>query len=439
MASETTECLTICFHCLDAVPLFHKASKRIFGGAEVRSRFFALELAKRDGFQVKFMVADDGQPRKQAIDGLTLMVDPMNRSMLERFFDATYNCYRDCCKPRNSFPYFEINIFELRLFWVIPILVFHRLFYSPWKRWVGRSPRALKYYSSQQVDIYCLFGANDASANIVATGNQLNAPKSVLFLLHDDDVAAEPNSNKASPRAYCLRNANLIVAQTNRQAALLRRNFGRCAVVIRNPMDLSGPQTTSRRDVALWIGRSQAIGMNHKRPELLFDLARRCPTVSFLAIINNDNPHRFRELLLERPANVEIVTHVPFTEIDAVFARAKVFVSTSGTEGFPNTFLQAGKHRVPILSLTVDPDGMLTQHNAGLVFSGDLEAMATSLKMLWNDSDRLDEIGQHARRYVETFHDIRHAGDALETALRSLVKQAICDRNEVASIGGIQC
>jgi glycosyltransferase involved in cell wall biosynthesis len=421
MADEDRDELRICFYCLGAAPLFNRASKRIFGGAETRSKTLAKEMARRPSLSIKFMVAEEGQPKSQLIDGITVLVDPLHSFLSDQFFESVYQRYLHYCEPQTKFPYFRIHTYRLCLVWQIPILAFSKIIFSRWKKWLRRQPKLVSFYAAQQVDVYCLFVLSEATADIVKTGKLTRKYKNVVFLIHDDDVSPNDESQNNSHRTYCLRNADLIIAQTIHQCDLLKKNFGLSAIVIRNPIELRTQDLENHRDVALWIGRSQPLGSNHKRPELLFELAKRCPNIPFLAIINRDDPVRFEILQKQRPNNVEIVTQVPFSKIDAVFSRSKVFVSTSGKEGFPNTFLQAGKYRVPILSLAVDPDGMLSKHGAGIVFGDDLEAMAASLKEVWEDPVRLSAIGDKARTYVERFHDIHLAGDALESELRGLV------------------
>jgi glycosyltransferase involved in cell wall biosynthesis len=406
---------------LRAYPLFDAASPRLFGGAEVRAKFFAAELQRRTGFDVTFLVAGEGQPATQIIDNIAVVVDPTKPWLSERFFEEAYAGYLAACEPLATFPYFRIRSWRSALLWQIPVLAFHRTFY---RRWVSRAayrPRQLAFYARHAADAYCLFHIDEITADIIATCRRPGGPKTLLFLIHDIDVAPEPaeDRERLTPRTFALRNADLIIAQTQFQADRLRENFERTALVIRNPMTLEPLEAPQReRDIALWIGRAQPLTSFHKRPELLFDLARLCPEVKFLAILNPDDPVCFEQLMQTRPDNVAVIKKVPFAEVDVIFQRARVFVSTSGSEGFPNTFLQAGKHAVPIVSLTVDPEGMLSRHQGGSACGGDLKAMAAALRSLWSDPAANREQGLNARAYVERFHDIQRSGDLLAAALR---------------------
>jgi hypothetical protein len=62
---------------------------------------------------------------------------------------------------------------------------------------------------------------------------------------------------------------------------------------------------------------------------------------------------------IRRMENLDLLGEVPLEEVNAQLAAGHLFVNTSKTEGFPNTFIQAWMRRVPTLSLDVDPDGIL--------------------------------------------------------------------------------
>ena len=71
-----------------------------------------------------------------------------------------------------------------------------------------------------------------------------------------------------------------------------------------------------------------------------------------------------------------------------LFRGCLALVSTSSQEGFPNTFLQAGKYRVPVVSLIVDPDEMLWSRRKGIVCHGNLDVMADAVADLASNPER---------------------------------------------------
>jgi glycosyltransferase involved in cell wall biosynthesis len=158
------------------------------------------------------------------------------------------------------------------------------------------------------------------------------------------------------------------------------------------------------RDIILWVGRSALV----KRPELFFKLARQFPQERFVIICQRaTGDDRYEQLIDEagKVANLEFIERVPFSEIAGYFARAKVFVNTSDSEGFPNTFIQACSAGVPIVSLNVNPDGFLERHNCGKACGGDLAKCVDVLQYMFAEN-RYGELGKNARAYAEANHDI---------------------------------
>ena len=113
---------------------------------------------------------------------------------------------------------------------------------------------------------------------------------------------------------------------------------------------------------------------------------------------------------------------VPFAQIEAYYRRAVALVNTSEVEGFPNSFLQAGKYGVPVLSLQVDPDGMLGRHHCGWQFEGNLSAMARQLRAVWQDSPIASRKGAAIRRYVQQHHGLVERVLELEQVLRGVAQ-----------------
>jgi glycosyltransferase involved in cell wall biosynthesis len=128
--------------------------------------------------------------------------------------------------------------------------------------------------------------------------------------------------------------------------------------------------------------------------------------------------------LRRRAATLPQVTFydgVPWGESDRLFSQAKLFVNTSTFEGFPNTFVQAALHCVPILSWRVNPDSVLTTHRIGACADSSFERLVEETGRFADDEELRREAGDRARRYAETHHDVARAAEAVNALLRPLV------------------
>ena len=137
-------------------------------------------------------------------------------------------------------------------------------------------------------------------------------------------------------------------------------------------------------------------------------------------VMNRANAKVYDQVLSEKPANVRIVEQVPFGDSDGLFREAYALVNTSVFEGFPNTFLQAGKYGVPVLSLQVDPDGFLAASGCGAVAGGDPTRLAAQLEALWRNPGQREEWGRNAYRHVREHHAIEDKIRELDALMRDM-------------------
>jgi len=170
---------------------------------------------------------------------------------------------------------------------------------------------------------------------------------------------------------YGLRHADAIVAQTRDQQKALRQWHGRDSVLIRNiwPQDNSDVACPGDPAEVFWAATLRDL----KRPHLFLDVAEALPHIRFTMAGGpaKENPGLYDEVRARarQMPNVEFVGFVPSREIDKYYARASAYLCTSTIEGFPNTFLQTWSHGRPVVS-TLDPDGIISQHNLGLHRTG---------------------------------------------------------------------
>lgn len=205
---------------------------------------------------------------------------------------------------------------------------------------------------------------------------------------------------------YGLRNADLIVAQSEQQRALLRQNYGLKSEVLDMAVELpSGPRPDQDIDV-LWVSNLRPV----KRPEVVLDLARRLPDVRFTLAGGSlpgaeDYYRTIRDAARSIP-NLTCPGAVPYAEVGTLFSRAKLFLNTSQIEGFPNTFLQAWVRGVPVVAF-FDPDALIRQRQLGHTAT-DLEDMVAAIRRLLDDDAERVRIGERARAYAVAQFGAKH-------------------------------
>lgn len=396
--------LKVCFVRPDAIRLFEPSAAGEIGGAQVRSYTFAKALARRPGYQVSFLIDIDDRRNPRAYDGVTV------------YF-----------RPKREYPRTSELLRQRASHWKLAASMRHRLIRSARKRLGLPAGEMVRLLNRINADVYCCFGVGRTSADVIQAARYEGA-RSVLFLVHDRDVgddypaavAVSESARKKMLRArdFAIASADEIVAQSKEQQQRLTSRFERRCPLLNNPIDLAveWPRSilsTSERFV-LWIGRADTF---HKRADRLLELASRCPEVQFVAVMNRFVGDSFEMLAADAPDNVRIVEDVPFEEIDSYFTTASLLINTSDAEGFPNTFLQAAKYKVPIVSYCVDPNGVLSQHDCGLLAESNLDRMAEFVKGLWSDPVKGERIGQLGRRYVERFHSLQDRADDLARML----------------------
>ncbi|HSD74483.1 MAG TPA: glycosyltransferase family 4 protein, partial [Steroidobacteraceae bacterium] len=162
---------------------------------------------------------------------------------------------------------------------------------------------------------------------------------------------------------YGLRRAHLVATQTLEQTSLLLEHYGIGSAAVNMAVELPAAQA-DRRDIdVLWVSNLRSV----KRPELVLELARQLPHVSFtIAGGVCGRQHYYDEVMAAaaRLHNVTMLGAVPYARIGALFDRARVFLNTSSVEGFPNTFLQAWVRGTPVVTF-FDPDRLVHQQRLG--------------------------------------------------------------------------
>jgi glycosyltransferase involved in cell wall biosynthesis len=199
--------------------------------------------------------------------------------------------------------------------------------------------------------------------------------------------------------SYGLRRADLVAAQTEFQAQLLRENHVIESAVVNMMVDPPRNGAPVDKDIdVLWVSNLRAL----KRPELALELARQLPQVRFSfaggPMPGGETYYEDVRAAAARLPNVNMHGAVRYAESGTLFDRAKIFLNTSSIEGFPNTFLQAWIRGVPVVSF-FDPDSLVQRLQLGHIANSVDEMREAIRGLLEDDADR-QQTGQRAREFA---------------------------------------
>jgi glycosyltransferase involved in cell wall biosynthesis len=218
--------------------------------------------------------------------------------------------------------------------------------------------------------------------------------------------------------------AHLRIVQTQRQQHLLSNGWGLESIVL--PMPCPGPDKASFQQPEppappriVWVGRVD----ENKRLSWLLDIATRLPHMKFEIAAAANNAGSFADDLFQRAgkiANVRWLGAVAREKMPEVYRGATCLCCTSMHEGFPNTFLEAWSHGVPVVT-TFDPGGIIERLNLG-AHAQDVASLASAIARIVETKDLWRSQSRNARQYYEEHHEVDSAMKRFEAALSGLVR-----------------
>ncbi|EGD44041.1 putative glycosyl transferase, group 1 family [Nocardioidaceae bacterium Broad-1] len=366
--------------------LFDPAARaaRVFGGVEVQLYYLTTALARLDDFEVSMVVERPESTADGVLDGVRegvrMLTVPRERAAMTRI--------------RTHVP--------------IPLAAY------------------LAAMDKAHADVYLQRGGALLTGD-VALHCLLHRRRFAFMAAHDWDCDHHHRAGAqyltGTYYAAGLRRADLVYAQSEFQRDQLERHHGVSSRVQRTvypPADVAAP---AERQHVLWVGRC----VDWKRPTVFLDLAESQPDVPFvMACAPYEGEHSLYEAVARRAKtipNVRFLGFVPFAETEDLFRHAYVAVNTSTAEGFPNTFVQAARVATPVLSLEVDPDGILGKHGLGACAGGDSALLAVQLSHVLDDDATWQRQSRNALDYFRQTHDLDAILPGFAASLREL-----CDR-----------
>jgi glycosyltransferase involved in cell wall biosynthesis len=248
--------------------------------------------------------------------------------------------------------------------------------------------------------------------------------KLIWHVAHDSDVTPDSSMHGRNPLRrffekrsveYGIRHAHHIVTQTEHQADLLKSNYNRTATAVIPNFHPSPLETIDKSGAlsVLWVANLKP----WKQPDAFVRLAETLGDLkevhftmvgAFMAGRRNQN---WADPLLTRineTPNLNYVGQKSQSEVNELMARAHVFVNTSKKEGFANTFIQAWMREVPVVSLHVNPDGVLDRERVGIC-AGSEERLCEAVRLLLTNTDKRRQYADRARNYATRRHSLQNA------------------------------
>jgi glycosyltransferase involved in cell wall biosynthesis len=348
------------------------------GGVERQTSVLARWLAER-GHRVSFLTWDEGGPAEEMSDGVRVIKLCRQDAGLPglRFFHPKWSSLNAALRNANADVYYhncgECVTGQIAL-------------------WCRRNRRAFVFSAASNADC-------------------------------DPRLPELKSRRERTLYRWGLRHADRVITQTLTQQRDLREHFGRESEVV--PMPCPGPdaaayvppRTDGRR--VLWIGRVCRV----KRPDRLVEVAAACPDVQFdmAGPVYEDAFSREAARAAGELPNVTVHGAVPRELIGELYRQASLLCNTSDYEGFPNTFLEAWSHGLPVVS-SFDPDSIIRRHDLGLVVTEAQEMAAGLRSLLDSPAEYLTKSG-HARRYYESHHTVEAVLPQIEALLLSAARR----------------
>jgi len=213
---------------------------------------------------------------------------------------------------------------------------------------------------------------------------------------------------------YGLKNADVIIGTAEYLCHGMRQLMPNADIRLipsGHPVPKSLPKK-SDPPFAIWVGRT----VDYKFPIQFAELARRLPQYRFVmvgATQEQDIIGRSYDVTAEtytyakKIKNLEVLPFQPLDRVNELIARASVLVDTSGSAGFPNTFIQAWLRKTPVVSLNIDPDEILCRKGIGFHTRSNFDELVERVKFLLDDKKMNKKIGARAFKYAKKNHDIR--------------------------------
>jgi glycosyltransferase involved in cell wall biosynthesis len=165
-----------------------------------------------------------------------------------------------------------------------------------------------------------------------------------------------------------------------------------------------------------------------KRPDLLIEIARKSPELHYVvcgAMTGFRAPAGYSGQIVAEMCslpNVEYLGHVDQDQALKIMADAAALLCTADVEGFPNTFLEAWSVGTPVVSLGIDPGGIIKGNSLGFV-SGTTDQAISDIRSLVDSPEVFAGASSRSRKYIEAVHSDTAVARAFNAAILGATKR----------------
>lgn len=386
----------------DAIDGLSGSNGRVFGGAEAKIIRFVSIVREMDDFRIVFETRRDPKklPKVDGVEFIPRLDIEVGRPLLD---------YLDHVKtpPRLLLGKIARPLQRLRY---------------PWAKWwyarkinnllgVGRDdPRPIRFETiAKNSSVEAFMRAQAASHRFLWSVSSDADLSGMLISTYRRDQYFE-----------MIEGADAIMAQkVSQQDALAER--GVSSTLIPNALDVDVVQGEPARDHVLWVGRAAVI----KQPWIVFEVARRLPSVRFVMVAPDSTPWLLQALTAQVEAfdNVTLIPGLQLREVPQMMRNAAMLIGTSWFEGFSNVYLEAAAQETPVVSLNVEVAVSPDEAGCGYHAEGDFEAFVSRIEEWMNDAEAREEAGRVARDYVRRVHSTEAVTPAFQRFLREVASR----------------
>lgn len=197
-----------------------------------------------------------------------------------------------------------------------------------------------------------------------------------------------------------LYNSDYCISQNFFQQTNLLRDYGIQSIILPTLWYANEHSSTVHDAVDfIWVSNIKPL----KRLELFIKLAESLPEYKFVAIGAIQDSSYFEQIIQSNNLrNFNYWGPQPLNFVDDIISKSKFLVCTSEFEGFPNAFIQAWSHNIPVLS-TVNPNNAITSNGLGC-YSNSIDDIKEFAQSLLENSQSYNNLQENIQRYFNATH-----------------------------------